>query len=205
MIAAVGFAGIATAFLAVVMQIFGGLATPAPGKLGHPAGHGDSFAVVENADSEFFTRDSGPQETPATDPARNQPILQQWNGDYLVAALSRLPKTQRKAPVGYIADASTFRSVWKAFMPEASVPNVDFAADLVVFARNVQFYNATSIAAVKLKDGVLDAIVIETMSSRPIEDRVSFAMAVVSRQGVTSLKVNDKLHPISAVATGRRD
>lgn len=58
---------------------------------------------------------------------KNQPILQQWNGDYPVSALGRLPK----APVGFIADVGTFKSVWQAFMPGAEAPHVHFAADLV--------------------------------------------------------------------------
>lgn len=123
--------------------------------------------------------------------------MHQWNGDP-VSELRRLPKTQRKAPVGYIADTATFKSVWQAFMPGTNVPDVDFAADLVLFARNVQFYDKTSIAAMKLKDGVLDVVAIETRSSLPIEDKV-FAMAVVSRDGVASLKAGDKLLRIPEV------
>jgi hypothetical protein len=120
---------------------------------------------------------------------KNQPILQQWNGDYPVSALGRLPK----GPVGFIADVGTFKSVWQAFMPGAEAPHVHFAADLVLFARNVEFYNHTSIAAVKLKNGVLDVVAMETMSSQPIEDKVALAIAVVSRDGATTLRTGDKL------------
>jgi hypothetical protein len=132
---------------------------------------------------------------------KNQQILQQWNGDYPVSALGRLPKAQRNAPVGFIADARTFKSVWQAFMPGAEAPHVDFAADLVLFARNVEFYNHTSIAAVKLKNGVLDVVAMETMSSQPIKDKVALAMVVVSREGVTTLKTSDKLLRIPAAAS----
>jgi hypothetical protein len=133
---------------------------------------------------------------------KDQRILQQWDGDYPVSELRRLPKRQREATVGYIADAATFESVWHAFKPGANAPDVDFAVDLVLFARNAQFYNKTSIAAVKLKDGIVDVVAIETMSSQPIEDEVAFAMVVISREGVTSLKAGDKLLRIP-VAPGK--
>jgi hypothetical protein len=133
------------------------------------------------------------QEHTDTGPAIDQEILQKWNGDLGVSALSRLPKAQRKLPTGYIGDTKTFRSVWQVFMSNVNPPDVDFSADLVVFVRNIQFYNSTSIARVRLKDGVLDVIAIETMSSLPIEDKVGFAMAVVSRKRVTSLRAGDKL------------
>ena len=50
-------------------------------------------------------------------------------------------------------------------MPGAETPHVDFGADLVLFARNVKFYNHTSIAAVKLKNGVLDVVAMETIAA----------------------------------------
>jgi hypothetical protein len=124
--------------------------------------------------------------------AKNRPILQQWKGDYPVLGLNRLPKGQRNAPVGYIGDIDTFQSVWQAFMPGTISPKVDFAGDLIVFARNVRFYNSTSIASVKDEDGMLEVIAIETMSSLPIQDKVSFAMALISREGAISLKTGNK-------------
>jgi hypothetical protein len=129
-----------------------------------------------------------------TDPGsgKHRQILQQWKGDYPVLGLNRLPKGQRNTPVGYIGDIDTFQSVWQAFMPGTISPKVDFAADLIVFARNVRFYNSTSIASVKDEDGMLEVIAIETMSSLPIQDKVSFAMALISRGGAISLKTRNK-------------
>jgi hypothetical protein len=88
-------------------------------------------------------------------------------------------------------------------MPEVMVPELDFVADFVVFARNVRFYNSTSIAAVKLKDGVLDVTAIETLSSQPIRDMVAFSMAVITRKGAAQLKVGDKVLHIPGSATTR--
>jgi hypothetical protein len=74
--------------------------------------------------------------------------------------------------------------VWQAFKPGEEVPEVDFSKHLVVFSRNVSFYNRTSIAKVTLKDGVADFLAIETLSSMPIEDKAGMAMAVIPRDGV---------------------
>jgi hypothetical protein len=48
------------------------------------------------------------------------------------------------------------------------------------------------------EDVSLDVIAIETMSSLPIRDKVSFAMAEVSREGAISLMTGNKLLPIFA-------
>jgi hypothetical protein len=190
-----------TGFLLVLLSLAGKLVT-------NENFVSELIGPVEAAGGEDFTRVGRPglqfegvnitlvnslQEHAETGPAIDQEILQKWNGDLRVSAVGRLPKAQRKLSTGYIADAKTFGSVWKVFMPNVNPPDVDFAADLVVFVRNTQFYNSTSIASVKLKDGVLDVIAVETMSSLPIEDKVAFAMAVVSRKGVTSLRAGDKV------------
>jgi hypothetical protein len=150
-----------------------------------------------------LTLKDGTQGTGDAELAKNQKILQQWNGDYPVSALRRLPKGQRNAPVGYIGDPDTFKFVWQAFMPEVMVPELDFVADFVVFARNVRFYNSTSIAAVKLKDWVPDVTAIETLSSQPIREKVAFSMAVITRKGAAQLKVGDKVLHIPGPATTR--
>ena len=72
-------------------------------------------------------------------------ILQKWSGDYPVSELRRLPENLRTSPVGYLADAETFADVWQAFKPNDKMPEVDFQTNLVVFTRNVDFYNRTSI------------------------------------------------------------
>ena len=115
---------------------------------------------------------------------KNLTILQKWSGDYPVSELRRLPENLRTSPVGYLADAETFADVWQAFKPNEKMPDVDFKRNLVVFTRNVDFYNRTSIGMIKLVDGVLEIVAMETMSALPIEDKAAMAMAVIPRAGV---------------------
>ena len=116
--------------------------------------------------------------------SKDLPILLKWSGDYPVSELHRLPKGQRESRVGYIADLETFMAVWRAFKPGEKVPEVAFRQDLVIFSRNVDFYNRMSIGKVTLKDGIAEVLVIETMSALPIEDKVAMALAVIPRAGV---------------------
>ena len=94
------------------------------------------------------------------------PILQKWSGDYPVSELVRLPENLRTSRVGYLADAETFADVWQAFKPNEKMPDVDFKRNLVVFTRNVDFYNRTYIGMVKLADGVLEIVAMETIQNR---------------------------------------
>lgn len=111
-------------------------------------------------------------------------ISQSWSGDYLLAQLKRLPKGQQKSSIGYLGSSATFEAVWAAFKPKQNIPHVDFDNELVVFHRNVEFYNPTRIVRVTLKDGVAVVKAIETMSARPIRYKVSLAMAVIPRANV---------------------
>ena len=129
---------------------------------------------------------------------RDIPILQKWQGDYPVTELNRLPEGQREARVGYIGDATTFAAVWQAFRSGEPVPQVDFGRDLVVFARNVEFYNRTSIFKVILKDGVAEVLAMETMSALPVEDKVAMALAVVPRVGVEFIQAGVRRIPVTA-------
>jgi hypothetical protein len=125
-------------------------------------------------------------------------ILQRWSGDYPVSQLNRLPEGQRKSRVGYFAHAVQFADVWQAFKPGEEAPEVDFSEHLVVFSRNVDFYNQTSIAKVILKNGVAEVIAIETRSARPIEDKVAMALAVVPRTGVKFILAGNERIPVAA-------
>ena len=73
-----------------------------------------------------------------------------WSGDYPIAALDQLPPGQQQNRAGYIGDVDTFARVWQSFMPAAALPAVDFANNLVVFHRNVVYYNRTNIFKVTL-------------------------------------------------------
>ena len=76
--------------------------------------------------------------------------LQSWQGDYPVVKLKLLPEKQREQGVGFINNAKTFATVWKAFKPGEDVPEIDFKANMVLFARNTQFYNRISIGKVNV-------------------------------------------------------
>jgi len=131
---------------------------------------------------------------------KNLPILQQWSGDYPLTELRRLPENLRTSPVGYLADAETFADVWQAFQPDEKTPDVHFKRNLVIFTRNVDFYNRTSIGMVKLVDGVLEIVAMETMSALPIEDKVAMAMAVIPRAGVKFIQAGTSRIPVTVEA-----
>jgi hypothetical protein len=126
----------------------------------------------------------------------NLSIVNKWDGDYPVSALKKLPRGQQKTPAGCIGDKTTFTDVWKTFKPGEKVPKVDFNKNLVVFTRNVKFYNRKAITKVTLLDGILEVQGIETMTSVPVTDKVALAMAEVPRQGVKTLRAGDKFIPV---------
>ena len=127
------------------------------------------------------------------------PILQKWSGDFPVARLERLPQGNSKAGAGYIDDKSLFEGVWKVFKPGEPVPEVDFGTQIVVFYRNVAFYNRTNIVKITLRDGTAEIIAIETRSALPIEDKVAMAMVVIPRAGVKFIQAGSKRIPVSPV------
>jgi hypothetical protein len=130
-------------------------------------------------------------------PTTNEPISQRWSGDYPIAELKRLPAAQQVSRVGYLGSAADFEVVWSAFKPGEALPTVDFSRQLVVFVRNVDFYNRTNIFKTELKDGVLEVLAMETMSAIPIDDKVAMAMAVVPRQGVKFIQAGPTRIPVS--------
>lgn len=131
----------------------------------------------------------------ATPPAPSEPVelsvAQSWSGDYPVAELDRFPQGQRQAAVGYVGDSETFAALWAAYQPDEAVPDIDFSTHIVVFSRNVAFYNRTSILKVTLNNGVAEVLAMETMSARPIEDKVALALAVIPRSGVRYLQAGE--------------
>jgi acid phosphatase (class A) len=124
-------------------------------------------------------------------------ILQSWQGDYPVDKLQLLPEKQRQQAVGFIDNAEIFAGVWKAFNPGEAVPKIDFKTNLVLFARNTQFFNRISIGKVNVKSGVAEVLAMETMSAMPIEDKVAMSLIVVVRKGITAIQSGDKMIPIS--------
>lgn len=133
----------------------------------------------------------------ASGPAVDLPVLRAWSGDYPVACLRLLPERQRRTRVGYLSDEQAFARVWRAFKPGEEVPGVDFGRNLIVFSRNIDFYNRTSILKIRLKDGVAEILAIETLSAIPIGEKVAMAMAEVPREGIRFLDASPERIPVA--------
>ena len=127
---------------------------------------------------------------------RELPILQKWSGDFPLAHLDRLPEGQKDTSTGYIGKKSVFENVWKAFKPDEPVLEMDFSKNLVVYTRNVTFYNQLSIFKVTLKGDTIDIMAMETRSARPIEDHAAMAMAVIPRDGIKYIQAGDERIPV---------
>jgi len=123
-------------------------------------------------------------------------ILQSWHGDYPVNQLKLLPEKQREQGIGFIGDPDAFAGVWKAFKPGKAVPEIDFTANLVLFARNTQFFNRIRIGKVNVKNGVSEVLAMETMSAMPIEDKVAISLVVIPRQGIIAIQSGNEINPI---------
>lgn len=124
----------------------------------------------------------------AEHPPVRMEIIQSWSGDFPVAELKRLPEGQRSSRLGYLGTAAAFAPVWAAFRPGEPVPAVDFGKHLVLFHRNVDFYNRTHIVKATLREGVAEVLAAETMSAIPIDAKVAMALAVIPRAGVKAIQ-----------------
>ena len=124
-------------------------------------------------------------------------ILQSWQGDYPMAQLKLVPEKHREQAFGFIADAEAFAGVWKALKPGKDVPKIDFKTNLVLFARNTQFYNRIRIGKVNVTNGVAEVLAMETMSAMPIEDKVAMSLVVIARQGITAVQSGGEIIPIN--------
>lgn len=127
----------------------------------------------------------------AVEKTRTLNILKSWNGDFPVTKLNLLPAGQQQNRIGYISDPTVFAEVWQSFRPEEAVPVIDFGQDLVLFSRNVTFYNRTRIAKVTLAEGTVDILAMETLSALPVEDKAAMAMAVVPRAGIQAIRLDE--------------
>lgn len=132
--------------------------------------------------------DPSPPMQPITGEAE---IQQSWQGDYPVDRLTALPEKANQPGIGYIADPKTFGKVWVAFNPKESEPHIDFKENLVIFVRNIHYYNRIQIGKIKLEKGVAEVLAMETLSARQIEDVVAISMAMVSRKGITGIQARE--------------
>jgi hypothetical protein len=119
-------------------------------------------------------------------------ILKTWQGDYPVNQLKLLPEGQRDNNIGYISNSKSFSDIWRQFKPNNDLPDIDFGNHLVLFARNIQYYNRISIGKVNLTNDVIDILAMETMSAMPVENHVALSIAVIPRKGITAINIGDK-------------
>jgi len=119
-------------------------------------------------------------------------ILRQWDGDYPVEAIEKLPAKQRDLPVGYFSDQESFNKVWTGFKPDEELPEVNFDENMVVYYRNITYYNRTAIFKVTLNEGVLEVLARETMSAMPIEEKAAMSMVVIPRTGIKFIRSGDQ-------------
>jgi hypothetical protein len=128
--------------------------------------------------------------------ARETPILQTWQGDYPVALLNLLPRGRRFSRTGFLENALEFTRAWRAFKPLDNDPKIDFSTHLIVFTRNVTFYNRMAIGKVILKHGVAEILARETLSALPIQEKVAMAMALIPRAGVEAIAAGNERIPV---------
>ncbi len=124
------------------------------------------------------------------------PITNQWNGEYPVTQLDRLPEGQRNTPAGYIDDPAIFRAAWQALKFTEVPPEIDFDHHMVIFVRNVTFFNRLRIFKVSLTDGIADIMAMETRSALPIEDKVAMALAAIPKKGIRAIRSGNLLVPV---------
>ena len=145
-----------------------------------------TFAAMSGCTHSMDKAENSPQE--ASIPKTEAIIKQSWHGDYPVKELALLPEKTDQEGSGYLGDAHTFKAVWSVFKPGDPAPEVDFKENLVIFVRNIQYYNRIRIGSVVLEDGVAKVMAMETLSARQIEDVVALSMALISREGVTGIQ-----------------
>ena len=81
-------------------------------------------------------------------------------------------------------------------MPGEPIPQVDFNRNLVVFSRNMTYFNRSRIFKVTLIGGVAEVLAMETMSAMPIEDVLVLALAAVPRGGIKFIQTGNEKFPV---------
>ncbi len=119
-------------------------------------------------------------------------VLHKWDGDFPVEALDQLPLRQQDQPVGYITDADIFAGFWSRFKPGEILPEINFNDNMVVYHRNIAYFNRISIFKVTLQKGILEVMARETMSATPVEDMVAISVVVIPKSGIEFIKSGEE-------------
>lgn len=110
--------------------------------------------------------------------------------------LDRLPEGQTDVGIGYIGKQAVFANIWKAFKPQEPVPEMDFSKNLVVYTRNIKFYNRQSIFNVTLKGDTIAIMAMATQSALPLEEHAAMAMAAIPRKGIKYIQTGNEHIPV---------
>jgi hypothetical protein len=141
---------------------------------------------------------SGALAIPAAGVGKNEPIVAQppalkivasWSGEASAAELQAMPQWLQRLRAGCIGDEAAFAAFWALFKPGAIPPRVDFGRNLAVFVARDSAYEQLSIVKVTLKEGTAEVVASGYRSAPVREGRLSVAVAIVRRAGITSLKV----------------
>lgn len=153
---------------------------------------GNDEPVVEKSEQAPVEQTAVTEQQPA---GSGLAIIQRWPIDFPVDKLDLLPDGQRDSRVGYIDNADTFAAIWKVFNPLEPAPGIDFSSQIALFVRNTQFYNRINVVKVELDDGMAEIIAAETLSARPIEERVAMVLLTVPRKGINGVKSGNVVVP----------
>jgi uncharacterized lipoprotein YbaY len=115
-------------------------------------------------------------------------VLRRWQGGMAGAGVIFLPKDQRDAPAGFIADPVAWETFWPALGKADNTPPVDFKTSLVLFVRDVTELNANPIDKVTLTGGVLEARVNPPEKKMIVEDALNVSLVEVPREGVKAVR-----------------
>ena len=77
------------------------------------------------------------------------------------------------------------------------MPEMDFSKNLVVFTRNVTFYNRLSIFKITLTGDTIEVMAMETRTALPLEDHAAMAMVAIPRDGIKYIQVGNESIPVS--------
>ena len=150
-----------------------------------------AFLLIFLLSCSHSNRGAADPSPPLSETKTDVQIKQSWHGDYAVDRLAALPEHAEQPGTGYIDNPQTFAVFWAAFKPGEPAPAIDFSENMVIFVRNIQYYNRLSIAKVLLENGTIEVLAMETLSARPIEDVVALSMAEIPRAGITGIRTRN--------------
>ena len=103
-----------------------------------------------------------------------------WDGEVKIALRDRAPGD------GYVADKAAWEKLWKSYQPDAKVPEIDFAKELVLVAVN-RDPNQISISATLDAGGNLTVRHASTKIGFPNPETCKYQFAAIKREGIKTI------------------